>query len=99
MKKKIWDRGAGLGKNYHECKAGLPNCVNSKGTHDATSKNFQRYLSQREICWMKVDQKISFTEVQIKVSAGQHADGSRPLLPTVRNFRILCIQEEEIYLI
>ena len=33
--------------NRNECQAELPNCVNCKGTHDATSKNCPRYLSER----------------------------------------------------
>ena len=68
------------GHNKNECKAELPKCVNCKGTHDATLKNCPRYLSEREISQIKVDQKISFKEAWIKVSDGQSADGS-----TVRN--------------
>ena len=62
--------------NRNECKAELPNCVNCKGSHDATSKNLPRYLSEREICRIKVYQKLSFKEARINVSAGQRADAS-----------------------
>ena len=71
---------SGKHSDRNECKAEHPKCVNCKGTHDATSKNCPRYLSEREICQIKVDQQISFKEGRIIVSAGQRADAS-----TVRN--------------
>ena len=64
------------GHNRNECKAEFPKYGNCKGSHDATSKNLPRYLSKREICRIKVDQKLSFKEARIKVSAGQRADAS-----------------------
>ena len=61
----------GKGHIRNECKAALPRCINCRGAHDATSKECLKYINEKEICRVKVDEDISFREARIRVMSIQ----------------------------
>ena len=52
------------------CKATSSKCVNCRGQHDATSKQCPKYLNEKEICRVKIDQQISFKDARLQVTSG-----------------------------
>ena len=63
-----------------------PEMCNCRGQHDATSKQCPKYLNEKEICRIKIDQQTLSKEARLQVISG--TGQSDQYLSTLRNSSI-----------
>ena len=64
-----------------ECKAILPRFINCGRAHDAASKECPKYINEKEICCVKVDEHISFKEARLEVMSIQARKANHDINP------------------
>ena len=62
--KEACSRCASSTHTLKDCTSSITECINCKGTHEATDKNCPKYIFENDVCYLTADRGISFAEAR-----------------------------------